>query len=86
MSACEFNIPFSGTPDVVYNKAKSVIESQGGTFDGDINAGSFDVTVFGNRIAGDYSVNGQNLSLIIHTKPFLIPCNMIESVLVKQIS
>lgn len=84
--ACEFNVPFTGTPDKVYNKAKSVIESQGGTFNGDETAGDFDVTFFGNRIAGSYTVSGQNLSLNIHTKPFMIPCNMIESMLVKQLS
>lgn len=86
MSACEFNVPFSGSPETVYNKAKSVIESQGGIFNGNTEGGDFDVTVFGNRIAGNYTVTGQNLQLVIHTKPFMIPCSMIESVLVKQLT
>jgi hypothetical protein len=86
MSACEFNVPFSGEPEAIYQKAKKVIESQGGVFNGDTNAGSFDITVFGNRIAGDYTVSGQELQLKIHTKPMLIPCGMIESVLVKQLT
>lgn len=86
MSACEFNVPFTGTPETVFNKAKSVIESQGGVFNGDVSAGDFDITVFGNRIAGNYTVTGQNLNLTIHTKPFMIPCSMIESMLVKQLT
>lgn len=86
MSACEFNVPFTGDASVVYNKAKSVIESQGGVFEGNTESGTFDVSVFGNRIAGNYTVVGQQLQLVIHTKPFMIPCSMIESVLVKQLS
>ncbi len=84
--SCNFSTPFVGEPSTIMNKAKSAVESQGGNFTGDTNAGNFDVTVFGNSITGSYTVSGQNLDVIITDKPFLIPCSAIESFLAKQIS
>ena len=84
--SCNFSIPFVGEPVNIMNKAKSAVESQGGNFTGDTNAGNFDVSVFGNSITGSYTVSGQNLDVTITDKPFLIPCSAIESFLAKQIS
>ncbi len=85
MAACNFSIPFSGDPQQVLNKARSTVQGQGGNFEGDINGGNFDVNVFGNAIAGSYSVAGQNMEVVNHSKPFLIPCSTIESFLKSQI-
>ncbi len=74
-----------GEPVNIMNKAKSAVESQGGNFTGDTNAGNFDVSVFGNSITGSYVVSGQNLEVTITDKPFLIPCSAIEGFLAKQI-
>ena len=81
MAACNFSIPFSGSATEVYNKAKSSVQGQGGTFNGDESGGNFSVTVFGNTIAGSYSVSGQNMDIVIDSKPFLIPCSTIEGFL-----
>jgi hypothetical protein len=81
MSACKFNIPFSGNPDEILNKAKATIEKQGGNFTGDAQAGKFDVSAMGNSIAGSYTVNGNELSIVIDSKPFFIPCDMVEGFL-----
>lgn len=86
MADCNFKIPFSGDPSLVLGKARAAVESQGGNFSGDEISGVFDVSVFGNKIAGSYNVTGELLNLIIDSKPFMIPCSMIESFLVKQIS
>ncbi len=83
--ACDFSVPFTGDPQTILGKARQAVESQGGSFDGDLNGGEFDVSVFGNRVAGSYSVNGQTLVMNVHTKPFMVPCSMIESFLVKQL-
>ena len=85
--ACNFNLSFT-EPDAnsALEKAKAAIESQNGTFNGDINSGDFDVTVMGNNIKGQYLVSGQTLNIVITDKPFFVPCSMIESYLVKQIS
>lgn len=86
MSACNFSINFSGSAEEILNKAKTTVESQGGTFTGDANSGQFDVSILGNRIAGSYAVNGNQLQMNIDEKPMFIPCSTIESFLVKQLS
>jgi hypothetical protein len=86
MAACNFSIPFSGTPENVLGKAKSAVQGQGGTFDGDTNSGNFHVNVFGNTIAGSYTVLGNEMQVVIDSKPFLIPCSTIESFLKSQIA
>ena len=67
MSACNFNIPFSVDPEVVLEKAKRAVEKQSGNFTGDTNSGNFDVSFFGQKVAGTYTVNGAELNLsLIH--------------------
>lgn len=84
--SCNFKIPFSEPPQSAILKAREAIESQNGIFNGDEAAGSFEVTVFGNTIKGNYTVAGQILDLVITDKPFLVPCSMIESFLRKEIN
>ena len=67
-------------------KAKSLMQSQGGTFEGDTNGGNFQVSVFGSTIAGTYTVVGQDMSIVIEDKPFLIPCSTIEGFLRNQLA
>ena len=86
MSACNFNIPFSGSAEEILNKAKNAIESQGGKFVGDMISGTFDVSLLSNTIAGSYLVEAQNLQLNIDSKPIFLPCNAIESFLIKKLS
>ena len=86
MSDCTINIPFTDSVSAGIEKAKAAIESHNGTFNGNEKAGEFDVTVFGNTIKGSYTVNGNVLNLVITHKPFFVPCNTIESLLLKEIS
>ena len=83
--ACEFSIALSGNPEDVLAKAKKTVESQGGNFTGDTNNGEFFVSVFGNKIVGNYTVSGQTLNISITDKPFMIPCSAIESFLKSQL-
>lgn len=85
MAACNFNFPFTGNPEIVLNKAKSAVESQGGTFQGDQQSGNFNLTVFGNTIAGSYTLAGSSMEVIITEKPFLLPCGTIEGFLKSQL-
>lgn len=84
--ACEFSIQFSGNAEEVLAKAKNAVEKQGGNFDGDSSKGDFNVSVFGNKIVGDYTVSGQNLNINISDKPFMVPCSAIESFLKNQLA
>ena len=86
MSACNFTIPFTKSVTEILEKAKKTIESQSGNFKGDENSGNFDVSIFGNTVIGSYTVTGQELNIDISEKPFLVPCNMIESFLKNQLN
>lgn len=85
MSKCNFNIPFSGSSQDVFAKAKAAVEKQGGSFNGDASSGNFSINVFGN-ISGSYTVSGNQLNIVIEDKPMMIPCSAIENVLKSQIS
>jgi len=84
--ACEFSIPFSGTPTDILTKARAAVQGQGGNFQGNETNGIFDVTVFGNTIKGQYTVSGQTLLINILSKPFFLPCSTIEGFLQNQLS
>ncbi|MGZ8538135.1 MAG: hypothetical protein ACXWV9_07715 [Flavisolibacter sp.] len=85
MAKCNFTIDFQGSPEEVYNKAKSAVEKQGGNFSGDSSSGNFSINVFG-TISGSYTVSGQQLHIAVDEKPMMIPCSAIENVLKGQIS
>ena len=85
MSACNFTIPFSGEATIVLDKAKRAVEKQSGSFTGDTNQGNFNVSFFGQEIVGAYTVTGNDLNIVIESKPFMVPCNAIESFLKSQI-
>ena len=84
--ACDFSIAFSGNADAIIAKARSAVQSQGGNFNGDANSGDFNVSVFGNKIVGSYTVSGQTLNIHISDKPFMVPCAAIESFLKGQLT
>jgi hypothetical protein len=86
MSACNFNIPIPGSPEETLNRAKAAIEKQGGNFTGNEQSGQFDVNVIGNTIAGSYTIKGNELAIIIDTKPFFIPCDTVEAFLKSKLS
>ena len=86
MSSCNFSIPFTGSAKEILNKAKTTVEGQGGSFTGDVQSGNFEVSVFGNSIAGSYQVVANNLNIVIDSKPFLVPCSAIEGFLKSKIN
>ena len=86
MSACNFDISFNESANLAMEKAKAAIESQSGVFNGNDKSGEFEVTILGNTIKGNYVITGQVLQLVITQKPLFVPCSMIESFLLKQIS
>ena len=83
--ACDFSIPFSGNPEEILSRAKNTVHSHGGNFNGDTNSGQFDVSVFGNKIVGNYTVSGQTMNINITDKPFMVPCSAIEGFLKGQL-
>ena len=85
MSACNFSIPFSGSPSEIFNRAQAAIKDQGGMFRGDDSSGVFELTVLGSSISGTYQMTGQELNVTIDNKPFMIPCSTIQNYLSKYL-
>ena len=84
--SCNFNLRFTEPAAIAVGKARGAVLSQNGKFEGDDTSGSFEVSVFGSTIKGNYTVTGQILNLSITDKPFFVPCSTIESFLLKQIT
>jgi hypothetical protein len=82
--ACKIKIPFSGAAEQVLNRARSAVQGQGGTFTGNENTGEFSVSVMG-AIKGTYTVMGNELDIVIESKPLFVSCGMIESFLKNKI-
>ena len=82
--ACSFKIPFSGSSEQVLSLAKTAVEGQGGTFSGDETGGSFEVSVMG-TIKGSYTLLGDELDIVIDSKPMFVSCGMIEGFLKNKI-
>lgn len=85
MSACNFKIPFSIPLSGMVEKARTAVESQGGQFTGDENAGNFSVSIMGNSASGSYKTIGNELHIQIDDKPLFVPCSLIESYLSQQL-
>jgi hypothetical protein len=86
MTDCNINISFTGSAEEILNKAKAAVESQGGSFEGDLSSGKFHVSLMSNTVAGSYTVTDNQLQLNITEKPMFVPCNAIESFLLKKLS
>ena len=75
---CRFCIPFSGDPDSLMKRARQEIERAGGAFNGDSAQGGFQAKTPLGSIHGSYQITGQEISLEIIKKPFLLSCKRIE--------
>jgi len=77
--ACNFTITFQGSAGDFVAKAKAKVEENNGTFDGDTSSGSFDVPTPIGHISGDYSIEGQDITINISHKPLVIGCGAIQN-------
>ena len=78
MAQCEFTIPFNVAAMDVADKARRAIGGAGGNFQGDEEAGKFDVSTPLGVIRGTYVIQHPNIYVTITEKPFLVSCGMIE--------
>ncbi|MFO0592703.1 MAG: hypothetical protein U0441_34485 [Polyangiaceae bacterium] len=74
-----FQVTFQGTADEIVAKAKSGIQSQGGTFTGDTATGNLIANTPAGKVKGNYRVSGQVISFEITDKPFVVPASVIEA-------
>ena len=83
MSLCAFDIPFTGSPTALFERARAGIQSQGGTLTGDAMKGSVVVPTPIGRMAGTFTVTGQVAHFEITEKPFILSCARIQTELAK---
>lgn len=86
MSKCNFSIQFSGSASDIISKARQTIENAGGTFNGDVLAGSLSISSFIGKIEGQYAIVGNEMNVVISEKPLFITCGRIEDELKKYMS
>lgn len=85
-ASCQFTLPFSGSAQDFVNKARQKVQGAGGTFNGNTSNGSFSVPIpIVGSVEGNYQINGQQVSINITKKPFVISCSAIESYVRSQI-
>jgi uncharacterized protein (DUF697 family) len=69
------DVPFSGDPDRILTKAKTVATKYGATFSGDHSGGKF----AGNGIEGHFTFGERVIVVRIEKKPDFAPWSMVES-------
>lgn len=78
MAQCSFSISFNATADEVAGKARTAITGAGGNFQGNSDAGNFDVSTPLGDIRGSYVIQHPVIHITINSKPFLVSCSLIE--------
>ena len=79
MACSPFIVDFEGDADALFAKINEEVLANDGTVTGDANNGTFTISIPLGHISGDYSIVGQQLTVTISHKPFLIGCGTIES-------
>lgn len=78
---CTFDIAYSGSPDDLVSRARSMVEDAGGQFAGDASSGQYTVKLPLGEVRGEYRVRSGGLEFEITKKPMMVPCRAIESFL-----
>ena len=82
MSACDpFSLTFQGTASEFLAKAQKAIVKVNGNFNGTESDGSFDINSPIGKVAGSYSIKGQELTITVTEKPLMLGCGMLEGML-----
>lgn len=85
MAKCNFSIDFEGPIAPLIEKASNEIIAAGGSFNGDINSGSFQIPTPLGKVSGSYTVRGNAINFEITNKPIVISCAKIEAELRKRL-
>jgi hypothetical protein len=78
MAQCNFSIHFNASAETVAEKARTAITGAGGSFQGNADAGNFDVSTPLGGIRGSYVIEHPVIYVTISAKPFLVSCGLIE--------
>jgi hypothetical protein len=81
MAGCKpFKITVSGDIRDALERARSQTIESDGTFEGDMRSGTFsgNASLLG-TVAGEYKITGNKVTIKITSKPFMVPCKVLES-------
>lgn len=83
---CNFSIKFASNAEHVISVAKDAIKGAGGNFNGNEEAGGFEINTFMGQIIGAYTILNNEIHINITKKPMFVPCSEIENQLRKYLS
>ena len=83
---CNFSIKFESNVHHLISVAKDAITGAGGNFNGNEEAGGFDLNTFMGQIVGAYTILNDEININITKKPMFVPCSEIENQLRKYLS
>jgi hypothetical protein len=83
---CQFEILYTSNINALLAMGQREARAFGGSLNGDINNGSFQVEALGGTFAGTYSVAGNLITVVLSNKPIMIPCMIIGKFLKDQIA
>ncbi len=80
MASCSpFKVDFTGSAEDLFKKISKLIHQHGGTISGNDKKGDFSVPTPLGKVSGSYQVSGQQVTIHIKDRSFLLPCSAIES-------
>ena len=77
--AFTFTVPVGDVSSAINKVKEAVAKQSGATFNGDTSKGSFSGSTAVGTVEGNYTVNGNNVSITITKKPFVVPQSTVES-------
>jgi hypothetical protein len=85
MAKCEFTLQLNSAPNDLISRASSAFSLAGGSFDGDVTSGNFNISTPIGKVSGVYKINGGEITIQIQDKPLLLSCSRIREELSKRI-
>jgi len=76
--ACYFTVSVEQPIASLIEKAREGITSNGGTFEGDVQRGTYSIPVPTGTIRGNYTVTDKQIAFEITAKPAIPTCKRIE--------
>lgn len=84
--ACNFTFEYTKPKTEMVSKLEAAILGQHGSFQGDETSGVFSFSAVGLSFRGNYLIRGDQISVEVTDKPFLVSCSKIESEIKKYIT
>ena len=78
MGKCSITIELNADAGQIVKKAQEAISAVGGTFTGDAEQGSFELSTPIGLVKGAYTIQEMIISIRIHSKPLFLSCGRIE--------